>query len=172
MQAERTETAAALREQFEAAPYSTFSAEEIAISDRMEDDYNRQHAATRALADEKAGHTVRGMTDGSLARLRVVYTRQIEDIDAGQVTGGKRRRRLVEVKLTDIGREQEFRAALAESWLAREDGTHCYTSFQGRGGLAAVMLGEAVAPSYDLAVLLDWEHWKRGLVHVLDWSER
>ncbi len=67
-------------------------------------------------------------------------------------------------------REQEFRAALAHSWLAIEYGTHSLTAFEARGGLAAVLEHDAPAPSYDLAVLLDRQQFLRGLPCVLDWA--
>lgn len=150
-------------------PYATFSADELASADRMEAQYNAAHRRDRAIAAENAGHSVRYATDGSLRRLAKFYARRLEDIDEGDRTVSAAHRRLLVAQQRDIEREQDFRAALAESWLATEDGTDCYTAFQGRGGLAAVLDGSATPASYDLAVTLDWEHWKCGLPHVLDW---
>jgi hypothetical protein len=81
----------------------------------------------------------------------------------------KAERHVFDARLRDTEREQEFRAALAHSWRASETGTHCYSEFQARGGLAAVLNNKAQPPSYDLAILLDWEHCQHGLAHVLNW---
>lgn len=149
--------------------YATWTPAQRAASARMEDQFNSNRARDLALRDEKLGHTVRGMTDDMLRRLAITYARTIEDIEAGDEHGTPARVRMIKAQIRDIEREQAFRGALAESWLASEDGTHCYSSFQARGGLAAVLNHGAPAPTYDLAVLLDCERHLRGLSTVLDW---
>jgi hypothetical protein len=174
--------------------YATHPPEWVEAADRMEADYNARRSAILSTADLMrrsdpvkqpkntgplwiAGPTVRTYTDEMLSRARKRYRRELEDIAEGDHnlpatgrSGVKARVRFLGVVLLDVEREQEFRAALAESWLAAEGGTHCYTSFQGRGGLAAVADHGATPPSYDLAVLLDRENFRRGLPHALDWE--
>lgn len=175
--------------------YAEWTADERAASDRMEGDFNATRRAILASADLMrrsdpvkqpkdtgplyiSGPTVRGHSDDMLQRAAKRMRRQLEDIAEGDHTlpakgprGVKARVRFLNVVLRDIEREQEFRAALAYSWLAAEDGTHCYTAYQARGGLDAVLNHGAPPASYDLAVTLDWELWRRGGLHVLAWKD-
>lgn len=150
--------------------YAEWTKAQREAADRVEAASNAQRRCILAQADAAAGHPVTGQPDDSLRRLAVVYRRELEDVLAGDVPGGERRSQLLRAKLHDIACEQEFRAALAESWLADEDGTHSYTAFQARGGLQAVVENSAPAPSYDLALLLDREHFLRGLPTVMEWA--
>jgi hypothetical protein len=161
----RTETALPL-----ATCYATWSTEQREASDRMERLYNQQRRCGLAQGAAALGHPISTATDDMLRSLAKTYTRQLEDVEDGSLAGGDKRARMLRAKLLDIEREQDFRAALAESWLASEDGTHCYTSFMARGGLGGVLHEGATPPSYELAVFLDRDHWRRGLAHVLDWD--
>lgn len=145
--------------------YAGWTADERAAVDRLEARYN---AELRCQLGELV-HTqyARVAPDASLTRLAVVYRRQLEDIGRGDLAGGAERARLVRVKLRDINREREMRAVLAESWLAAESGTHCYTAFMARGGLTAVAGHGAPPPTYHLARILDRVNQERGLPHVL-----
>lgn len=151
--------------------YSTWSADQREASDRMETYFNGQRQTTLALADAARGHDFRGCNDDGLARLAIVYGRELEDVRSGYLSGGKRREQLNEARLRDIAAEQDFRAALRECWLADERGTHCYTGFSGRGGLLAVRDHAAMPPSYDLAVKLDHLNHMRGEPTVLAWDD-
>jgi hypothetical protein len=139
----------------------------------MEADYNSQARARLALLAAERGHpftATTDITDGMLRRLLKEYRRDLEDVEDGSLHGGEPRARLLRAQVADIEREQERRAVLAECWRASEGGTHCYSAFQGRGGLLAVVDHDARPPSYELAVLLDWEKFKRGECHVLVWQ--
>lgn len=139
-------------------------------ADRVERDFNAHRSSILALADEKSGHSVRSLADEQLPRTARRIARQIEDIEAGDRLGSKAQVWMLRAQLHDVEREQQFRAALAYSWLAVEHGTHSLTAFEARGGLAAVLENGASAPSYDLAVLLDRQQFLRGLPCVLDWA--
>lgn len=148
--------------------YAEWSTEERAAADRAEDRHNSE---VRCQMAEKVGTNYVSVTgDDSLRSLAITYRRQLEDIGSGNLTGGEPRARVVRARLKDVEREQEFRAAMAGSWLAATDGTHSYTAFVARGGLAAVRDYGATPASYRLAALLDWTNWKRGQPHVLDWD--
>lgn len=154
--------------------YATWTAEQREISDRMEADYNMEASARLGLIAGDRGHPITATTDcpdGMLRRLVKQYRRNLEDVDDGSLHGGRSRARMLRAQIADIEREQERRAVLAECWQASETGTHSYSDFQGRGGLLAVVDHGARPPSYELAVLLDWEHWKLGLEHVLAWDD-
>lgn len=150
--------------------YAEYTADQLAVCDRMEADYNRDRCAIRAMTDENAGHTVSRMPDDMLVSLAKSYRRHIEDIDDGSRNAAKGERKGTEIQLRDIAREQEYRAALAESWLATFWGTHDYTAYAGRGGLAAVAHHDAPRISYELARLLDLRNWRDGEPHVIDWD--
>jgi len=149
--------------------YATWTRTMRRASDRMEADYNDNARVVLARRDETQGHTVHGQPDDSLRRLATIFRRELEDIAEGALP--RARRPLAEARLRDVERESEFRRALAESWLAAESGTHCYSAFDARGGLEAVLNHGAPPPSYSLAVTLDWELMRRGEVHVLAWGE-
>jgi hypothetical protein len=149
--------------------HAEMTAEQREIADRVEADYNMQRGAELALAAERAGHTVRFATDDSLRRLGKLYRRELEDIDDGTLAKG--RRPITAARLRDVEREQAFRAALAATWQAAEDGTHSYTGYASRGGLSAVLYHGARPPSYLLAVQLDRANWSAGEPHVLEWGE-
>jgi hypothetical protein len=153
--------------------YAEYSAEEREIVDRQEDESNHRHATTLALRDEKEHFTVRGMTDDGLRRLLKTYRRELEDVEDGDLADSKtgHRARILKAKIKDIQREQDWRAALAESWMATWEGTHSVTGYAARGGLDAVVNHGATPPSYDLAARLDWRNWKHGLPHVLAWKD-
>jgi hypothetical protein len=148
--------------------YATWSEDERAAADRVEDKYN--HELRCQLAEQVGTQYVRLAPDESLRHLATVYGRELEDIESGELCGGAARARVVRAKLADIEREQECRSALAESWLASEDGTHCYTGFVSRGGLDAVLHHGATRPTYHLAAMLDRLNWERGQPHVLVWG--
>lgn len=152
--------------------YATYTPEQVQVSGRMEAEFNRRRRTELARSDEHAYHLVHRGTDDSLRRFAKRIERQLEDIADGDLPDSKtgHRRRMLEAQLADIRQEQEVRTALAETWQAAEGGTECYSAFKGRGGLAAVVHHGATPPSYDLAKLLDWEHFKTGRVHVLEWS--
>lgn len=143
-----------------------------AAADRMETEFNSQRNGERARLEAEQSHPIRFASDALLRRLATRYRRDLEDVEAGGLTGGSYRTRMLKAQLRDIECEQAVRAALAKSWLAREDGTHSYSAFQGRGGLRGVLKEGATPPSYQLAAQLDWEHWKRGLPCVLVWVDR
>jgi len=153
--------------------YAEYTKTERRIADRVEEESNDRRAGVLALADANAHHTVRGCTDGGLRSLLKTYRRELEDIEDGDLPDDKSRprERLAKAKIADIEREQEFRAVLAETWQAAEDGTHSFTGFMARGHLTGVIHHGATPPSYDLAQKLDWRNWKQGLPHVLEWSE-
>lgn len=156
------------------SPYATWGAEERDASDRMEADYNAQARARLALLAADRGHPIYmpvDCPDSMLSNLLKRWRRNLEDVEDGSLGGGKRRARMLRARITDIEVEQGRRSALAESWRATEDGTQCYSAFQGRGGLAAVLDHGATPPSYDLAVTLDWERHQHGLSTVLAWDE-
>jgi protocatechuate 3,4-dioxygenase beta subunit len=146
--------------------------EQREISARMEREFNSRESTRFAREDEHAYHPVHRGTDDMLRKSAKRIRRQLEDIAEGELHDTKTgsRRRMLEAQLHDIEVEQEIRAALRETWQADEKGTHSYTDFKGRGGLAAVIDHGATPPSYHLAKLLDWEHFERGLAHVLDWG--
>lgn len=150
--------------------YSAWTSEQQAAAGRIEVEVNHRRRARLALGFSDAGHPIRGLTDAGLRRLAKHHRRDIEDIVSGDLVGGSRRRRLAAVELRDVEREQEFRAVLAECWLAREDGTHSYTMFHARGGLLAVLDHGAPPPSYELAVMLDRDMWRHGQPCVLAWE--
>jgi hypothetical protein len=152
--------------------YATHTAGWRAAADRIEAEFNSQRNGERARLEAAQGHPIRFAPDASLRRLATRYRRDLEDVEAGDLAGGGERAQMLEARLHDIEREQAVRAALANSWRAREDGTHSYSAFQGRGGLRAVLEDGATPPSYQLAAELDWEHWKRGLPCVLTWLGR
>ena len=148
------------------------------ISARMERESNMRRSAVLARQDETAGHPVSGYTDGMLASAAKRCRRELEDIAEGDhhlpakgPRGVKTRVRFVEAMLATVQREQDVRAALAESWLAAEDGTHSYTDFAGRGGPSAVLHHGATPPSYDLWSSSTGGTGKRGKAHVLGWAE-
>jgi hypothetical protein len=153
--------------------YATYTPKQVAICDRMEAEFNSQQRTQRARNDEHAYHPVHRGTDDSLRRSAKRIRRQLEDIADGELNDNKSgsRRRMLEAQLRDIETEQEVREALAETWQAAERGTECYTAFKGRGGLEAVVNHGATPPSYELAKLMDWEHFKTGRVYVLAWEE-
>jgi hypothetical protein len=148
--------------------YAEWSQDERAAADRMEDLFNQGERV--ALAERVHTQYVRVAPDASLVNLAISYRRQIEDISSGQLTGGPARPRLVRAKLADVEREQQYRTALAQSWLATGGGTHCYSAYVSRGGLEAVARHGAPAPSYQLAMQLDRLNYRRGLPHVLAWG--
>ncbi len=153
--------------------YAELSAEERAISDRLEDEHNHRWATTLELRSQNEGFSIKGLRDDALRRLAKQYRRQIEDIDDGDLNDSKTgyRRRMVAAKLADIEAEQEFRAALAESWLAADHGTHSYTGYAGRGGLKAVVENGAEPPSYWLAAKLDRRNFDQGEPSVFEWEK-
>jgi hypothetical protein len=150
--------------------YADWSDEERAAADDMEERYN---AGVRCEIAELV-HTqyTRVAPDESLRRLATLYRRELEDLDCGDLIGGPARSRLARAKLTDVEREQQLRAALAATWQASETGTHCYSAYASRGGLAAVVYHGATPPSYRLAAMLDHANWARGLPHALTWTPR
>jgi hypothetical protein len=148
--------------------YATWCAGERDASDRMEALYNHDR---RCVIADTAGHPITTQPDGLLRSLAKTYRRRLEDHEDGSHVLAKGHLRVVRVKLRDVEREQTYRAALAESWLAAEGGTHCYSAFQARGGLGAVLHDGAIPPTYELARLLDLAHWKQGFLHVLDWGK-
>jgi len=157
--------------------YAEWGPAEREASDRIEADGNMRRAAVLARRDEASGHTVDGYTDDMLRSAAKRYRRELEDIAEGDhhlppkgPRGVNARVRFLEAALADIQSGQAYRAALAESWHAAEDGTHCYTGFVARGGLSAVIHNSAVPPSYELARLLDWERFKKGLPSVFVWD--
>jgi hypothetical protein len=154
--------------------YAEYTAEEREISDRMEVESNDHRAWVLAVKAERENHSVHGAPDASLRHLAKLYRRELEDLADGDLLDDSktgRRTKLAEAKLADVEAEQAFRAVLAESWGAAEDGTHSYTSYMARGGLPAAVHHGATAPSYDLAQKLDLEHFKLGRPHVLAWEE-
>jgi hypothetical protein len=150
--------------------YASWTKAQRAAADRVEAASNIQRRGILAQADAAAGHPLMGQPDDSLRWLAKKYSRDLEDVESGDLAGGDKRARLLRAQLHDIAVTQEYRAALAESWLADEDGTHSYTAFQARGGLRAVLDNSAPAPSYDLAIFLDHEHFLRGLPTVMEWA--
>lgn len=149
--------------------YATWTSDQRAAADRAEADFNRAQRCGR-LAELVHTAYIRVATDDSVRRLATQYRLELEGIQSGDLAGGRQRARQTRIRLTDVEREQQIRAALAESWLAREDGTHCYTAYEARGGLEAVAYYGAPAPSYELAVQLDRLNWRCGLPHVLTWT--
>lgn len=148
--------------------YAAWSADERSAADRAEVRFNADQR--RHLAGQVSTAYVRVAADDNLRNLARTCRRQLEDIASGDLSGGEPRARLICAMLTDIEREQECRQALAQSWLAREDGTHCYSAYEARGGLGAVLRHGAVPPTYHLAAILDRLNWQRGLPHVLAWA--
>jgi hypothetical protein len=148
--------------------YASWSAAEQLASDRTEEQYNQGMRCR--LAEQVGARYVAVAPDDSLQNLATVYDREREDIGRGDLCGDKHRAHVVALKLGDLEREQGCRAALAQSWLASEDGTHCYTAYVARGGLDAVHNYGARRPSYQLAAMLDRLNWRRGLPHVLAWD--
>lgn len=151
--------------------YASWSQEERESSDRMEAYFQGQRRTILAQAEANAGHPISYRPDESLRRLAKTWRRELEDVQCGDRNGGKRREALLKARLRDIEAEQDVRAALRESWLASEDGTHSYTGFMGRGGLAAVRDHGATPPSYPLAEQLDYLNHMRGLPTVLEWEK-
>lgn len=145
--------------------YASWSDDQRAAADRMEERYN--HDVRLQLAELVHTNYVSVASDDSLQRLAVLYRRQLTDIDLGVLVGGPARACMVRAKISDIEREQQCRSALAECWLASEDGTHCYTAFVSRGGLAAVAHHDAPAPTYHLARILDHANRAQGLPCVM-----
>lgn len=113
--------------------------------------------------------TVGHLTDASLRRLAKRYRRALEDIADGDQAPG--REHAVRGWLRDVESEQQLRAVLRESWLAREDGTDSYTDFISAGGLATVERCHGLAPSYSLAVFLDRWMFLLACEHVLAWPD-
>jgi hypothetical protein len=148
--------------------YAAWSVEERVAADRAEEEFNRNRRCQ--LAELVHTNAIGVLADDSLHRLGTVYGRQHQDVAAGDLPGGASRARLLEARLAAIARERDSRAALARSWLATEDGTHCYTAFVARGGLDAVFSHGAPPPSNHLAAMLDWLNWRRGGPHVLAWD--
>lgn len=126
-----------------------------------EEQFNQQFGVVLART---RGQTISGLTDDALQYAAARLRRALHD----SPTSNPDRRRL-QRDLGAVEREQQFRQCLTDTWLAREDGTHCYTAFAERGGLAAVLAGDAPPPSYALAVILDWERCQQGQPHVLNW---
>ncbi|HUB99618.1 MAG TPA: hypothetical protein VMS11_07335 [Solirubrobacterales bacterium] len=153
--------------------YAECTTDEQEISDRIEREANLRHATMLAVRDERRHHTVRGCTDDGLRHLLKTYRRELEDVEDGDLPDSKtgHRARVLKAKIADIEGEQEWRAALAETWQAAGNGTHSITGYLARGGLAAVIDHGAPPPSYDLASRLDWRNWKEGRPHVLAWKE-
>lgn len=151
--------------------YAEWSTEERAAADFIEEASNDRRACLLALRDANEHHTVHGCPDESLRQLAKACRRVLEDIEDGDlVDDSKKNRRtaLVKAKIADIEAEQAYRAVLAESWCAAEDGTHSFTSFMARGHLTGVIHHGATPPSYDLARRLDELNWRQGKPHVLD----
>ena len=159
------------------APDSVFaewSDEERAAADRIEEESNDRRAGVLALRDANEHHSVHGLPDDSLRHLAKLYRRELEDIEDGDLVDDSKtgkRTKLVKAKIADIEAEQAYRAALAESWCAAEDGTHSVTAFFARGHLTGVIYHGATPPSYDLARKLDERNWLEGKPHVLNWGE-
>lgn len=150
--------------------YASWCEEGRAAADRVEADANMRHSRNLAIRAANQGHPLWEFGDDSLRRFAKRYARMVEDHEDGTQPLAEGHLRLTKIRLLDVEREQDYRAALAEAWLATDDGTHSYSSFQARGGLEAVLHHGATPPSYELATALDWENWKRGLPHVLDWD--
>ena len=152
--------------------HAELSDEERAISERLEDEHNHRHATILELRSQNEGFSIKGLRDDALRRLAKQHRRQIEDIDDGDLDDSKTgyRRRMVAAKLADIEAEQEYRAALAESWLAADHGTHSFTGFASRGALTAVAEFDAIPPSYWLAALLDRRNFELGEPSVFEWE--
>lgn len=148
--------------------YATWSAGQRAAADRMEAQFNSRRSTVIETRAQALAHPVPSWPDDILRRTAKRLRRSLEDIADGDESEGKRP--LVMAQLRDVEAEQERRAALTEYWAASGDGTHCYSAFQGRGGVLAVREDRAVPPSYDLAHLLDWEAWRRGAECALDWQ--
>jgi len=148
--------------------YASWDEEERASADRMERVKNNRERHILALRDANDGHPVTGGDDEMLRRLAKKYRRDLEDIAAGDLNPG--RKAVISARLRDIEREQELRATLRECWLADENGTHCRSTFEARGGLAAVIDHGAPGPTYELAMFLDQERQARGLTHVFEWD--
>ncbi|MCA1571084.1 MAG: hypothetical protein LC798_12325 [Chloroflexi bacterium] len=113
--------------------------------------------------------TVAHLCDDSLRRLATTHRRRLEDIATGDLHSAAKPS--TTAQLRDVQGEQELRAALRECWLAREDGTDSYTDFIAAGGLAAVIVCDGLAPSYQLAVFLDRWMYLLGFEHVLSWTD-
>jgi hypothetical protein len=113
--------------------------------------------------------TVAHLDDDSLRRLATLHRRRLEDIAAGDLHDSAKHS--TTIALRDVESEIDLRAALRECWLAREDGTDSYTDFIGAGGLAAVLVCDGLAPSYQLAVFLDHWMYLLGFEHALGWTD-
>jgi len=153
--------------------YAEWSEAERAAADRIEEESNDRRAGLLALRDANEHHSVHGLPDESLRHLAKAYRRELEDIEDGDLVDDSKkgaRTRLVRAKIADIEAEQDYRAALAESWCASEDGTHSFTGFMARGHLTGVIHHGATPPSYDLARKLDERNFRLGLPHVLEWE--
>jgi hypothetical protein len=148
--------------------YAGWGPEGRAASDRQEARFNHGEGLVRA--EQVGTQPLRVADDDGLSSLARTYRRQLEDVLDDDLVGGEVRARLLRVRLADIQREQDARAALAASWLASEGGTHCYTAFVARGGLEAVAHHGSTPPSYQLAAQLDRLNYDQGQPYVLDWA--
>lgn len=137
-------------------------------ADRLERQYNDE--IRRQRAEQAPSNHIPLVGDDSLRQFNTQFRRQLEDIASGDLPGGEKRARVVRGKLARIGLEQNSRTALAESWLAHEDGTDDYSMFEARGGLKAVRDHGATAPTFQLAARLDRLNFDRGMPHVLQWK--
>lgn len=155
--------------------YAEWTTEEREASDRMEAVYNHErHLEALDRFGPHTKHWLRFTPDDSLRSAAKRHRREIEDIEDGTLADDAkgRRLRLTRARLHDVECEQEFRQTLAETWQAREDGTHSITGYHARGGLDAVLNHGATPPSYPLAILLDYTNSLRGEPTVFEWEAK
>lgn len=160
--------------------YAECSEEEREICERIEAVHNHErHLETLERFGPHTEHWLRFKDDDSVRREAKRLTRQIEDIEDGDLPnpsgrGGRKnihnRLSFLQARLRAVEAEQQFRQTLRDTWQASERGTHSMTGYHARGGLAAVLEHGAPPPSYPLAVLLDHANWLRGEPSVLQWD--
>lgn len=150
------------------SPYARLNTIERTTLEAAECEHNMRAAAVAILAGQTRGGTVRRMSDRMLT---ILHRRASHKIESALKEGDARRARLLRARQRDLACEMAMRHALAEAWLAVEDGTCSYVAFQARGGLAAVAEHGATPPSYQLAILLDFEAHRRGLSCTLAWGD-
>lgn len=131
-------------------------------------------AFAHLLFGRSGGFGFDDLTDAGLARLRVSYERGLLDQDDPEFVYAGGTPRKVRRWLNGVIAEQEKRAALAECWMAREDGTDStvefWAQFDEPEGKRRFFAGEGVRPNYWLALLLDYQNFHSSGVSVMAWD--
>lgn len=113
-------------------------------------------------------------TDDGLDSVKLAFTRDLEDAEAGRAPGLDAARLRAEIDA--IESEQWLRGRLRFRG-ASENGTHSFADYEAGGGMKLHVADDGEksivcdpAPSYPLALMLDYRGYRDGAKSVLDWE--